>query len=223
MVEVNVIADYGEMVNIGHLSNRGRGRGSKRGGRTSSRGRGIIGGALNPMTPVYAKCDDQLREDLWESLRTLSDSYNLPWLVTGDFNCIINPVEKKGGSPHRMSKSLSFIQCIIDCELLDVGYTGSDFTWYIGWCPNKRVWQRLDRVLINHDWLNLFDSTQVSHLIRTGADHSPLLITMKSKMRDPKKYFRFLDFWIEEIDFISVVEQAWNVDVQGSPLWKFHL
>ncbi|XP_059315722.1 uncharacterized protein LOC132066425 [Lycium ferocissimum] len=182
-----------------------------------------INGTPLLITYIYAKCDAQLRVDLRNKLRSISDNYNLPWLVTGDFNCIIDPVEKKGRSLHRMSKCMEFIQCIMDCELLDAGYTGSPFTWCNGWVTDRRVWQRLDRALTNHLWVNTFDTTNVYHLIKTGYDHSPLLIIANSSHRNPIKYFKFLDFWIEEPNFLNIVEQAWSIDVDGSPLWKFHL
>lgn len=175
------------------------------------------------VSSVYAKCDAALREKLWDSLRDTADKYNLPWYIAGDFNCIVDLSEKKGGRPHIMSKSLPFLQCIMDCELLDPGYSGSTFTWCNGWCPERRVWKRLDRVLVNHEWMNLFDSTSVNHLISTGSDHSPLFVIAKSTQREPIKYFKFLDFWTDEPNFKEVVEQAWNMDVQGSPMWRFHL
>lgn len=143
-------------------------------------------------------------------MRSISDNYNLPWLVAGDFNCIIDPCEKKRDSHHRMSKSLSFIQCIMDCELLDVGYSGSNFIWCNGRAPDRRVWQKLDRVLVNHQWADFFDSTSVNHLIRTGSDHTPLFISMKTKISEPIKYFKFLDFWTDEDDFMTIFQQAWN-------------
>ncbi|OIT20671.1 hypothetical protein A4A49_38227 [Nicotiana attenuata] len=175
------------------------------------------------ITSVHAKCEDERREDLWDKLRSIGVNFNLPWFIAGDFNCITDPIEKKGGSPHRMSKSLSFIQCIMVCELVDAGYSGSSFTWCNGWCPNRRLWQRLHRVLVNHEWLNLFDCTSVNHLVRTRSDHSPLLALTKSTIHNPIKYFKFLNFWAEEDGFMNVVEQAWNEEVHGSPLWRFHL
>lgn len=33
----------------------------------------------------------------------------------------------------------------------------------------------------------------------------------------------FLDFWTKKPDFQSVVECARNIEVTGTPLWKFHL
>ncbi|XP_019266683.1 PREDICTED: uncharacterized protein LOC109244105 [Nicotiana attenuata] len=249
LVDIAVTSELDTIDNKAHLSTRGRGRGrgNTRGGRQTTRGRGGRHSTYQPecrvieeseqqvtceikwngdtiiISAVYAKCDAVLREDLWDSLRDIADRYKLPWLIAGDFNCIVDPGEKKGGKPHGMSKSLPFIQCIMDCELIDPGYSGSIFTWCNGWCPEKRIWKRLDRVLINQEWLNLFDSTSVNHLIRTGSDHSPLFVIAKTTHREPIKYFRFLDFWTKEADFSRVVEQAWNMEVQGSPMWKFHM
>ncbi|XP_019227829.1 PREDICTED: uncharacterized protein LOC109209105 [Nicotiana attenuata] len=175
------------------------------------------------VTSVYAKCDVGLREHLWNNLRDISQNYKLPWYIAGDFNCIIDPSEKQGGNLHRMSKSMPVIQFIMDCDLIDPGFSGSQFTWCNGWSPNRRVWKRLDRVLVNQEWMNNYDSTNVNHLIRTCSDHSPLLTIAKNTLQPTIKYFRFLDFWTNENGFKEVVKQAWDIEVHGSPMWKFHL
>ncbi|PHU20008.1 hypothetical protein BC332_11159 [Capsicum chinense] len=170
---------------------------------------------------VYVKCDSHLRDNLWNKLRIINDNYNLPWLIVGDFNCIIDPVEKKDGSLHRMSKSMGFIHCIMDCELLDAGYTGSPFTWCNGWYSDRRVWQRLDCALMNHLWGSMFDNTNINHLIMTGSDRCPLLITANNSHKTPVRYFRFLDFWTDEPDFLNIVEKTWNIEVEGEVNSKF--
>ncbi|XP_060211692.1 uncharacterized protein LOC132639246 [Lycium barbarum] len=183
-------------------------------------------------TNAYANCNSQIwlfwndiidcsvveETDQQDSLRDVAANYNLPWYIAGDFNYITDPAEKQGGTPHRMSKSLSFLQCIMECDLVDPGYSGSNFIWCNGWSPDKRVWQRLDRVLVNHEWMNLFDSTSVDHLIRTGSDHSLLLTIALTNQRNHTKYFRFLDLWTEEENFYKTVENAWNSEVQGSAI-----
>ncbi|XP_070056435.1 uncharacterized protein [Nicotiana tomentosiformis] len=122
-----------------------------------------------------------------------------------------------------MSKSMSMLQFIMDCDLIDPGFSGSQFTWCNGWAPNKRVWKRLDRVLVNQDWMNNYDSTNGNHLIRTRSDHSPLLTIAKNTFQATTKYFRFLYFWTNEDGFKEVVKQSWDIEVHGSPMWKFHL
>ncbi|XP_070052653.1 uncharacterized protein [Nicotiana tomentosiformis] len=133
-----------------------------------------------------------------------------PWMVAGDFNSIVEPEEKKGGRIHSMSKSLPFINCIVGSGLMDFGYCGNPFTWCNGWAYSKRIWARLDRALVNSEWLQNFPDTSVVHLVRNGSDHAPLLISTANNQWEPKKYFRFLDFWTEQEDFLKVVEQAWN-------------
>nr|XP_016498930.1 PREDICTED: uncharacterized protein LOC107817591 [Nicotiana tabacum] len=111
----------------------------------------------------------------------------------------------------------------MDCDLIDPGFSGSQFTWCNGWAPNKRVWKRLDRVLVNQDWMNNYDSTNGNHLIRTRSDHSPLLTIVKNTFQATTKYFRFLYFWTNEDGFKEVVKQSWDIEVHGCPMWKFHL
>lgn len=165
------------------------------------------------VTVVYAKCKQHQRESLWEDLRNMAQNITLPWIIAGDFNCILEPREKKGENAHRMTDNMPFLNCIFDCSLIDAGYIGSIFTWYNGRSQRKRVWKRLDRVLMNYDWTHRFVNTTITHLVRTGFDHSPLLITIASPQPSIQTYFRFLDFWTTEPKFNEVVKQAWDEEV----------
>lgn len=121
-----------------------------------------------------------------------------------ELNCFVDPAENKGVTSHRISKSLDFIQRIMDCNFFDALYLGSPFICCNGWFRDRRVWKRIDRVLTSFIWANIFVSTNISHLIRTGSHHSPFFI--KDNTRYHIKYFRFLDFCMEEPDFQSVTE-----------------
>ncbi|WMV27386.1 hypothetical protein MTR67_020771 [Solanum verrucosum] len=63
----------------------------------------------------------------------------------------------------------------------------------------------------------------VTHLIRIGSDHWPLLISISSSHQTHQKYFRFLDLWTQEPGFNETLKAAWNEDTSGSPMWNFHL
>ncbi|XP_075088224.1 uncharacterized protein LOC142170259 [Nicotiana tabacum] len=194
LYDVNVDQEFGDITEQHHLSPRG-----------VTNVRGIAGGRQRECevvdedeqvitcelgTPegiqclvsiVYAKCQHQLRLPLWDTLRGIAAFYNLPWVVIGDFNCITDAVEKKGGLPHKAYKSIPFQNCMVDCCLTDAGYNGSTYTWCNGRSPKYRIWKRLDRALLNHEWLDIFPKTQVSHLSRVGFDHAPLLVTIEKQ------------------------------------------
>lgn len=69
------------------------------------------------ITVVYAKCTPVKRKELWSSLEDMHYHISGPWRIRGDFNVILDPVEKKGGKPHRMHKSLDFCNAWIIVKL----------------------------------------------------------------------------------------------------------
>ncbi|XP_070056630.1 uncharacterized protein [Nicotiana tomentosiformis] len=117
--------------------------------------------------------------------------------------------EKKGGKPFNLRKNLPFISCIDDCMLMDVGFNGNNFTQ----CNNnkkkkKKILNRLDRLLVNSEWEDIFPTSTVQHLARVSSDHCPLPIQCNKNDEEHHKYFRFLDFWIEQIGFNDIVKEA---------------
>ena len=64
----------------------------------------------NPITisAIYAHNDHRNRRIMWEELTSIRNNSHLPWLVIGDFNCILGAHEKRGGKPHRATSCVEF-------------------------------------------------------------------------------------------------------------------
>ncbi|XP_075103911.1 uncharacterized protein LOC142178420 [Nicotiana tabacum] len=174
---------------------------------------------------VYAKCIALERKLLWDSVEDISNLFNGPWCIGSDFNVIMDPEEKLGGRPHRASRSLDFISTMKACGLTDIGYIGPIFTWCNNsWCnnkrPNKRIWKRLDRILVNNKWSQNLQYNVVKHLVKTGFDHRPLLMKIHNDQPSSIKYFRFLNFWTNQEGFHEIVQETWNMQVEGNAMWK---
>ncbi|XP_016477492.1 uncharacterized protein LOC107798969 [Nicotiana tabacum] len=88
---------------------------------------------------VYAKNDLHARSILWDNLRSIYDQIKLPWLIGGDFNEITASNEKYGGLSINNNRTDHFIKCINYCNLVDLGYTGSKYTW----SNNQRLANRI--------------------------------------------------------------------------------
>ncbi|XP_075076994.1 uncharacterized protein LOC142163768 [Nicotiana tabacum] len=160
------------------------------------------------VTAVYAKCTSTERRELWHSLERVNAMVNGPWCVGGDFNSILDTDEKLEGRPYRINKSIDFSNCMNNCELLDAGYVGVKFTWCNNRRPSKRIWKRLDRIMINDLWLQKFQNNSVRHLVRTGSDHRPILMKCVNNQQEPIKYFRFMEFWTDQNSFQEVVQET---------------
>lgn len=94
---------------------------------------------------VYASPKAAKREKLWEFFAQVSRSHNLPWLVAGDFNEIINSFSKEGGNPSKTHKYGGLLACMDKCQLMDLGFYGSQFTWNNCREGQNRIRERLDK------------------------------------------------------------------------------
>ncbi|VFQ64277.1 unnamed protein product [Cuscuta campestris] len=144
----------------------------------------------------------------------------MAWGVVGDFNCLLDPSEKKGGRPYAPVKYRPFVECVEDCELVDSPFIGEDYTWFNNRVGGVEVRSRLDRLLFNQPWMDMF-SCLVHHLDRVGSDHAPLLVECKSHERPPARPFTFLNVWTEHEDFQRVVADSSREDITGSPMFVF--
>ena len=66
------------------------------------------------------------RKDLWEDLKSFKT--HLPWLVCGDFNCLLH-TDERIGSLVREGEIQEFRACVDDCHITDIKSSGNFFTW----------------------------------------------------------------------------------------------
>ncbi|XP_059285640.1 uncharacterized protein LOC132039116 [Lycium ferocissimum] len=129
------------------------------------------------VTLVYAKCDAIERLSLWDSMYCLADSMTAPWLIGDDFNVILNEEENIGGLPILPQEYEDFAFCINSCELSEISFKGSPFTWWNGRADQECIFKRLDRILSNEQFQDWFGHLEVDHLARTSSDHASMLLS----------------------------------------------
>lgn len=157
------------------------------------------------------------RLGLWNSLGQLAAT-NGPWLVGGDFNIVRRADERLGGREIDYAAAADFNDCITSCRLLEPSFVGSKYTCQKG---TQRFWQRLDRYLCNSEWLNSFNSIQITHLNRDQSNHAPLLGSFDNSVGSGGQCFKFQNMWIKHHKFLHVVHDSWSQSIEGSPLHVF--
>lgn len=85
----------------------------------------------------------------------------------------MNEDEKLGGLEFQYQEASNFALFISACSPMEVTYTGSDFTRWNGRIEVDCIFKRLDKVLVNQTFIDLFLSSEVQHLIWEGLDHGP--------------------------------------------------
>ncbi|TYG99308.1 hypothetical protein ES288_A10G185700v1 [Gossypium darwinii] len=120
---------------------------------------------------VYAPNNLSDQKILWEDLYGFRSKFSNAWIVGGDFNMVRNRSERIICSGIKKG-SKEFGDFIDRCKLEDLPLLGKKFTW-IG--PDNRR-SRLDRFLLEEEWLVQLKDLQQQGLNRTISDHILVLL-----------------------------------------------
>ncbi|XP_074271859.1 uncharacterized protein LOC141595792 [Silene latifolia] len=74
------------------------------------------------------------------------------------------------------------VQVVHDCQLEDLGARGAFYTWTNKHEYGTKMYSRLDRVLVNADWVDMFPDSYVHFLPEGLFDHCPGLIQFEGEM-----------------------------------------
>ncbi|XP_074305819.1 uncharacterized protein LOC141641041 [Silene latifolia] len=168
---------------------------------------------------VYAFNSIQKREALWTDLKRIAGGINGPWMVGGDFNCVLTPEERLGGG-FVLAEALPFQDCIDACALVDSPSMGAYFTWNNKRQPEDRVFSRLDRCLVNQEWMHIKNDFKAHFLPEGLFDHCPRLILNEGPPHSRKRGFKYFNMWSKAPNFEEVVTQGWEQVIEGTKMYR---
>ncbi|GAA0165313.1 hypothetical protein LIER_20750 [Lithospermum erythrorhizon] len=86
-----------------------------------------------------------------------------------------------------------FNDWLLSCRPEDTAYNGSSFSW-----TNGRVSKRLDKVLFNQLYGELYPNVRVKLLAKTLSDHAPMLVNSWRPKNSTKGSFKFQKIWFHQ-------------------------
>jgi hypothetical protein len=107
------------------------------------------------------------------------------------------------------------------CGLWDLGYSGLPYTWDNRREGSANIKVRLDQVLANASWLDVYDTVVVLYVQMTQSNHYGVLIKLQHANGVDQRSLGTHPFWYENMwwrheSYFSTVSTAW--DVGGSNL-----
>ncbi|XP_074346853.1 uncharacterized protein LOC141685660 [Apium graveolens] len=155
----------------------------------------------------------RLRRTKWDLLRLLSQQSNLPWCVIGDLNNILSHEDKRGGRRYPEWLLQGFNEAVMDCNLIDMDLIGYSFTWEKSKGTNSWVELRLDRALVNQQWLDIHKEATLSNMNVSTSDHTPIFLALNKCISNPKtRRFRFENAWLREPMCKDIVLHCWDTN-----------
>ncbi|KAK6156521.1 hypothetical protein DH2020_010769 [Rehmannia glutinosa] len=171
------------------------------------------------LTGVYGQPDTSKRRVFWNSFRTLFPRTNEPWICMGDFNEVLRQNEFVGSHP-RASWQISLFRDAIDfCDLSDMGFCGSKFTWQRLLVHPRTQRARLDRYLCNPTFRSVFPWYRIHNIPSFSSDHAFVFARIAAQTPQPinpmrRKPQRFESYWIQSPECKHIIQDSW---VSSSP------
>ncbi|XP_034229350.1 uncharacterized protein LOC117638326 [Prunus dulcis] len=174
-------------------------------------------------TFIYAYPQKHKQKQLWNDILDLKPGRSDAWLLMGDFNNICTSGKKIGGSAIAPAVLAEFNDFINLCEVISLSATGVPFTWCNGHKDASVIYERLDRVLVNPNWLNLYPNCVLQNLPIIRSDHGPISLSCTTKNKsNNSRSFKFEAMWLSHPDFPRIFNQAWNVGYLGNASQQVH-
>ena len=136
-----------------------------------------------------------------------------PWFMVGDFN---EAMWQTGHfSLHKRLETLmaNFRNVLSNCNLFDLGFHGTPWTYNNKQEGSRNVKVRLDRAVACPQWSSLFPDCKVSHIMSSRSDHCPLLIQLLGISRKCRivKQLKYEAYWEREGGlFEDQIVSCWN-------------
>jgi hypothetical protein len=177
-----------------------------------------VGNFIWKFTRFYRYPESTKREESWILLKHLKDHAPTPWLCVGNFNEILDHLEKKEVVGRRESQMDGFCTTLEDCHLGDLGYTGSGFTWSNRRSDATFTKERLDRAVANSEWCTKFPVVTVMILAAHTSNHNPVCVQFSEQPMERQSYkrsFKFEDSWHTDEECKEIIKAAWENDLLG--------
>jgi hypothetical protein len=178
------------------------------------------GGFQIEISFIYASNSEKERSLLWNDIKSLNSNMSKPWIIIGDFNTVFHSSEKRGGIPIPFSKLEFFNNFFLETGLIEPSIKGNQFTWKSG--VYRNIHCKLDRILINHLFVNTFPNFNCYTLPQATSDHTPLLINFSGHDNISRNIpFRFVNGWTYDKSYKDTVKNSIISINSGSAQSKF--
>lgn len=164
-------------------------------------------GGLNKwfLTVTYGSPNIAARNLLWDALRNFGYDLRVPWMIIGDFNAVLYSYERSSGNLGYGNKDKAFGDMFDEIGLIDLGFSGPQFTWCRGVSSDTFMGARIERAICNIKWSLMHPHVTIQHIPRSSSDHYPILVDIHgqgNRAADSKRFF-FQNAWFTHLDYMS--------------------
>ena len=170
---------------------------------------------------IYAHNRYTHRRPLWDNLR-MHKLYTRarPWCILGDFNSALHLEDKVTGSSVIDISMREFKECIDEVELVDINRSGLQFTWNQKPRGLDGTLKKIDRIMANLGFMDLFVGAHAIFQPYRISDHSPAILTIPTSVTFIPRPFKFANILVQNSRFKGKVKEVWDTNVSGFFMYR---
>ncbi|GJU55122.1 hypothetical protein Tco_1228836 [Tanacetum coccineum] len=142
------------------------------------------------------------------------------WILMGDFNVALNLEDTYAGSSSMSSAMCEFKDCVEKIEVMDVNSLGLHYTWNQKPNGGSGVLRKLDSIMANLDFIDVFPGAHAIFQPYRISDHTPAVLKIPSLIVQKPKPFKFFNFLTYKSKIIEVIKLHWKSNVEGNHMFK---
>nr|GEX21618.1 RNA-directed DNA polymerase, eukaryota, reverse transcriptase zinc-binding domain protein [Tanacetum cinerariifolium] len=143
-----------------------------------------------------------------------------PWCTLGDFNTSLFLHDYLVGNSNIDISMREFKECVEDLEILDVQYSGLQFTWTQKPKGNEGLLIKIDHVMANLKFNDVFAGSHAIFKPYRNSDHAPSMLCIPSIIKPKPKPFKFYNLITSNDNFKRVVLEGWSKYVSGFHMFR---
>jgi hypothetical protein len=149
---------------------------------------------------------------MWDLIKRIKPLMNLPCLMMGDFNETMWQSEHFSKKKRNEKQMMDFRETLSYCDLHDLGFNGTPWTYDNKRQGKENVKVRLDRVVASPSWSDIYPQSNVSHLTSSRSDHCPILLKLFQDNDSPRTNcaLRYEACWESEESLAEEIKVAWE-------------
>ncbi|KAL8492490.1 hypothetical protein ACS0TY_023895 [Phlomoides rotata] len=159
---------------------------------------------------VHAQSTHIPRRELRASICTHTTS---PLCIMGDFNVVLGAHERSRVAHNPSRPSQEFRTFLDNAHLHDIDTAGPQFTWVTRRSNHGYMAARLNRVLVNDEFLDLWHTTSETMLPRVSSDHHPIFLRLLTTSEHTIRPFHFQNMWTTHSSFFPMVSASWSLQI----------
>ncbi|GJW40181.1 hypothetical protein Tco_0066026 [Tanacetum coccineum] len=143
-----------------------------------------------------------------------------PWCLLGDFNAALFLDDMTAGSSNIDIAMREFKACVNEIEVSDIQQAGLKFTWNQKPKGVDGLLKKLDRVLSNIEFNDMFQGAHAIFQPYRLSDHAPAVLKLPLKVKAKPKPFKFTNLLVKNSMFKETVSRSWNLSVSGFYMYQ---